>query len=34
MEKARMAASRALGNVEALTTEITQAVMQSVPNAR
>jgi hypothetical protein len=34
MEIARMAASRALGNVEALTTEITEALLRNAPTAK
>jgi hypothetical protein len=34
MEKARMAASRALSNVEALTAEITEVVMQNAPRQK
>ena len=34
MEQARMAASRALGNLEALTAEITEALLRNAPTAK
>jgi hypothetical protein len=34
MEQARMAASRALGNLEALTTEITEALLRNAPTGK
>ena len=34
MEQARMAASHALGNLEALTTEITEALLRNAPTAK
>jgi hypothetical protein len=34
MEKARMAASHALSNLEILTTEITETVLQNTPTQK
>jgi hypothetical protein len=34
MEQARMAASRALSNLEALTTEITEALLRNAPTGK